>query len=103
MSQQKEIKRIDIREFREQGYLQEINRRFLHPLGLALEVIVEPDGSEHLGGIWDFREDQEGIHYAGSADPEKAKNIDAQLAERAPKREAILGFVIEPTIYDPHP
>lgn len=37
------INRIPVREFREFGYLQEINRRFLHRLGMALEVIVEPD------------------------------------------------------------
>lgn len=34
-------KRIDIKEFREKGYLQELNRNFLHPLGLALEIITK--------------------------------------------------------------
>ena len=32
-----EQKYMPIKEFRERGYLQELNRRFLHPLGLALE------------------------------------------------------------------
>ena len=32
--------KIDVKEFREKGYLQELNRRFLHPLGLALEIII---------------------------------------------------------------
>lgn len=32
-----EVKYMDISEFRGSGYLQEINRRFLHPMGLALE------------------------------------------------------------------
>lgn len=32
------INRIDIKEFRELGYLQEVNRLFFHRLGLALEV-----------------------------------------------------------------
>jgi hypothetical protein len=58
------IKRIDIKEFREKGYLQEINRQFLHPLGLALEIIFDEDGVEHLGGIWDYREDPEGIYFS---------------------------------------
>jgi hypothetical protein len=26
-------------EFREKGYLQEVNRRFFHPLGIALAAI----------------------------------------------------------------
>ena len=56
-----DIKRMDITEFRELGFLQEVNRRFLHPLGLALEVVLEPDGTEHLGGVWDYRDDPEGM------------------------------------------
>jgi len=35
---------MDIKEFKERGYLQEVNRKFLHPLGLALEVVID-DGS----------------------------------------------------------
>ncbi len=44
-----EIERIDIKEFREKGYLQEVNRRFFHPLGLALEIIIKDDKIERLG------------------------------------------------------
>jgi len=43
-----EIKRIEIKEFREMGLLAEINRSFLHPLGLALEIIVDDDLTAHL-------------------------------------------------------
>ena len=35
------IKRIDIKKFAEMGFLQEANRKFFHPLGLALEIIVD--------------------------------------------------------------
>jgi hypothetical protein len=42
---------MDVREFREAGFLQEVSRRVLHPVGLALEVAVEEDGTERLGGI----------------------------------------------------
>lgn len=41
------IKKIDIKEFRESGYLQELNRTFLHPLGLALEVEIDDKGNEN--------------------------------------------------------
>lgn len=45
---------IDIKEFREKGYLQELNRLFLHKLGLALEV--GSNGNEDIIlGIIDIR------------------------------------------------
>jgi len=100
-----EIKRMNIAEFREKGYLQEVNRRFFHPLGLALEVIVEENGEEKLGGIWDYREDPEGIYYDiknSDLDRQKrfdknAKFIDSELENRCEQRKATLGFGIEPT------
>ena len=93
-----EVKRIDIREFREVGYLQEVNRRFLHPLGLALEVVVEDDGTERLGGVWDYRDDIEGIHFAGEcADlDEKAKRVRALEEKRIPARVEALGYFVQP-------
>lgn len=60
-----EIKRMDIKEFRAQGFLQEANRLFFHPIGLALEVIInEETGEESLGGVWDYRNDPEGVLFA---------------------------------------
>jgi len=80
---EKQIKRIDIREFREKGYLQELNRRFLHPLGMALEVVVDENGNEKLGGIWDSREDEEGIYY-------DIKNSDSSRKERFKSNEKFI-------------
>lgn len=100
-----EIKRIDIKEFREKGYLQEINRLFLHRLGLALEVIVDDEtGEEKLGGIWDYREDLEGNNYGlANSDPKrieafskKADYIAMELRHRDINRREALGFTIEP-------
>jgi hypothetical protein len=98
------IKRINIKEFREKGYLQELNRRFLHPLGLALEIIVLDDGSEKLGGIWDYREDKEGIYYdISNSDSNRKKTfaekklfIDTEFDGRCKFRKNLLGFDIEP-------
>lgn len=40
-----DIKHIPVKDFRALGYLQEVNRRVLHPVGLALEVTtVNPEG-----------------------------------------------------------
>ena len=39
---------MDIREFRDKGYLQEVNRQFFHPLGLALCVVCPAEGEGKL-------------------------------------------------------
>lgn len=96
------MKYIDIKEFREKGYLQELNRRFLHPLGLALEVQID-DGNEILGGIWDYRDDEEGILYdIENSDENRIKKfntnkefIDNEILLRSEIRNNILGSIIE--------
>lgn len=72
-----EIKRMDIKEFRALGFLQEANRLFFHPLGLALEVIINDEtGDETLGGVWDYRDDPEGMLFGkGMIDIKKADQI----------------------------
>jgi len=89
--------KMNIKEFRESGYLQEVNRLFLHPLGLALEIIIEEDGTEKLGGVWDYREDDEGMRYHESVinSPQfhnKKENIAKIIRERREKREQLLGY-----------
>lgn len=94
-----EVKRIDIREFREVGYLQEINRRFLHPLGLALEVVIEEDGTERLGGVWDYRDDPEGIYYDGDYAKDlgaKASRVKTLEDGRSTARVSALGYFVQP-------
>lgn len=95
MTTSSDINRMDIAAFRADGYLQELNRRFLHPLGLALEVIVNDDGSEQFGGVWDYRDDPEGMAY-GEVDAIKAARVDEIWASRQPAREASLGFMVQP-------
>lgn len=68
------IKRMDIVDFRKEGFLQETNRRFFHPMGLALEVVIDDNGKETLGGIWDYRDDPEGVLFKGDM-------INAKLAK----------------------
>lgn len=91
------VKRITAKEFREEGYLQELNRRFLHPLGLALEVVVEDDGTERFGEVWDCREDPKGIIYSeDTVDPQKAKALDNTINARYSERASRLGYWIQP-------
>lgn len=55
------MKQITAKEFRELGLIQEINRLFLHPMGLALEIKIDEYGNEEFGGVWDYRDDPEGM------------------------------------------
>ncbi len=91
-----EIKRIDIKEFRELGFLQEVNRQFFHPLGLALEVVIEDDGTERLGGVWDYRDDPEGMGFGdGMIDPQKISNVEREKQSHATARDKMFGGAIQ--------
>ncbi len=90
------INKIDIKEFREIGLLQEINRQFLHPLGLALEVRIDDDGNETLGGIWDYRDDPEGMLYGEDViDLKKVKTVAEFINKQHKKRRDVVGYVIQ--------
>ena len=92
-----EIRRIDIKEFREFGFLQELNRLFLHPSGLAMEVIIDEGGNEKLGGIWDYRDDPEGVRFAdGTLDADKATRIKRLMEAKYSERKKLLGYVVQP-------
>lgn len=87
---------MTLRELREEGYLQEANRRFFHPLGLALAV-VEYAGNDRLM-ILDARDDPEGFIF-DEADPpewEKYERIDREWHTRVAKRREGLGYEIQP-------
>ena len=76
------IHRISAKEFRRLGFLQEVNRKFFHPLGLALEIIVnDEDLTETLGGIWDYRDDPEGNFFSEDAISQQAINYVESLRE----------------------
>lgn len=141
-----EIKHMPITEFRDLGLVAEINRQFLHPLGLALEVTtvgeegwtadsaqvqaleevlaetffqmnpsgglvqeaairilnrLHPPCSEFVSGVWDYRDDPEGIYFAGDLSYfedlalKAGRLADLQAEREGPRREAI-GFVVQP-------
>lgn len=93
-----EVKVMSPSEFRAIGFLQEINRLFLHPRGLALEVVVG-DGPERLGRIWDYREDPEGVVFGGEPgsiiSATKAEAVERQFQVHLPAREALLGRAVQ--------
>jgi hypothetical protein len=94
------IKYMDIAEFRRLGLLQELNRTFLHPRGLALEVVQNEDGSEALGGVWDYRDDPEGMEFGpGMIDPAKVETVREMMESKRAAREKMFGSVIQPEVY----
>lgn len=130
-----EIKYIDIEEFRDAGFLQEVNRRVLHPAGLALAVStpwtlahldallktahIELDadtlGRLHmvlaydrwtLTGVWDCRDDREGVVFSDlseDADAARADRVDEEIARHTAARVTLLGDIVQPvgSVIDP--
>lgn len=91
-----EIKKMDFDEFWKLGFVQEANRLFFHPRGLAIEINVEEGKAIGLGGVWDYRDDPEGILFGDDVlkNPEsleRAKRVTAELERHIPAREALLG------------
>jgi len=87
---------MSVQEFRAFGYLQEVNRQFFHPLGLALFVAVDTESGEALlGGILQI-EDPEGMIFAeGEIDLDKAERvIEMQIQKNLVRGEA-LGYIIQ--------
>jgi len=92
---------MGLKRFMDSGLLQEVNREFLHPLGLALSLkINKSTGAVKFQGIWDARHDPEGIIFN---EPEldtddaraKAANVFKMRQEKAPARVAALGYIIQ--------
>ena len=91
------IKRISVAEFRRLGFLQEVNRRLLHPAGLALEVRIKPDGTEEFGQVWDYRDDPEGIVFEqGTIELGKVQSVGAEIERHIQARIRLFGNVIQP-------
>lgn len=92
------IKYMPVAEFRKLGFVQEINRRLLHPCGLALEVIVDTEtGEEKFGGVWDYRDDPEGMYYSeGTLSRTKAQSVVDLFNSKLKYRREAFGHIIQP-------
>lgn len=137
-----DINYMDPNEFRDGGYLHEVNRLVLHPLGLALSVeaaleagveirmqaddfetlkgelegdltldrakeiiaglvanaeAIKPHQAVGLGGIWDCRDDAEGIAFGDSLrSAEKARAIAELWLQRCAPRTCQRGYMVQP-------
>jgi len=76
-----------------EGYLQEANRLFFHPLGLALAVRLPDGNDEGTVSVLDGRDDPEGIIFDSDIlDPTMARRVAKERDVRAAGR-AHLGCV----------
>lgn len=95
---------MDLREFQDAGYLSEVNRQVLHPLGLALAVMHDDDGEVTGWGVYDDREDPEGWYFGDNAIGAvagKAANIQSEWEARREARVAALGWMVQPVDGEP--
>lgn len=98
---------VDSDWLRESGVLQEVNRQFFHPLGLAMQVgWCRHDGDNPHApedctwpnmsyiGVLDYRSDPEGMFFDLKAEGEpedsiaKARSVQTMLYSKLPAREA---------------
>lgn len=89
-------KKMSVKEFRKLGYLQELNRQFLHPLGMALDVVIEKNGRERFGEVRDDRDNPEGFIFGpGMIDGETCGRILNEQYEKGKIRNRRLGYNIQ--------
>jgi hypothetical protein len=94
---------MSLKDFRDKGYLQEVNRRFLHPLGLGLgiairkEEIDDENEQKYFLVVVEALDDPEGMLYPESMmEKEKAVYINERWVEKAKTRMEELGYIIQP-------
>ena len=93
------MKTMTLQEFVDLGLLQEVNRRLLHPMGLAICVKSDMDGSNcEFDSIWDDRDDPEGMIFGGDYTDDssefatKAASVTEMFESKRTAREAELGY-----------
>lgn len=90
------MKTLDWKTLREDGYLQEVNRNFFHPLGLALAINVDDENNGVLS-ILDARDDPQGFNFLDTIDLlPKAAKIKQISDERSEARLQALGYWNQP-------
>lgn len=94
------FKKISVEEFINFGYMQELNRNFLNPLGLSLTFSFDKDGKEILDGVWDLRDSPGGVFFEECVLRkrdflEKKKRVSKELAKRFLYRAKKFGFIIQ--------
>jgi hypothetical protein len=100
-------KQMDLQEFRDSGVLQEANRRFFHPLGLALAILQKEETKEFIDVhiippliLVDKRDTDRVFYQEEHMTKEKADNVKEMIKRRAPKRVELLGEIVQHSEWD---
>lgn len=97
-SKNRKIKEMSKEEFKNQGYLQELNRLFLHPLGVALGIKTEKNEIVDFI-IIDNTQEKDGMIFESLDDKEsreKAINIKKLFKEKRKNRLKTLKYIYQP-------
>jgi len=86
---------LDLKTFADYGYLQELNRQFLHPLGMALALYERDDGTCRFDSITDFRDEPDGMIF-NELNKVKAEAVIQEQKTKAAARQESLGYVVQP-------
>lgn len=97
-AKRKDVLTMNLTEFMNSGLLQEINRRILHPMGLALYLTVKDGIPIGIGGVLDHRDDPAGMVFPdmGEEHYKRYKNVQDELDRRIKTRSSVLGFGVQP-------
>jgi hypothetical protein len=91
--------KMSLKDFRDLGFLQEANRQFFHPLGLALGLVANENEDYSSVIIYDWRDDPDGGMFQSLNEPrdkECYEYIKFIHDEKAAVRLEKFGFVIQP-------
>ncbi len=98
---------VPIGEFVARGYLQELNRQFFHPLGLALGIVVVPNEPDPRAARLRVTrtDDPDGYEFGGEtafsqSDIVRGTRIEAEQAEGLAWRQEHLGYGIQPLVVE---
>ena len=85
------------KDFQTLGFIQEVNRRLLHPCGLHMELGVGPCLGESALVIVDKREAPEGCYFEEQElSRGKAQNVVDLFLARLRSRREVFGHIIQP-------
>lgn len=95
---------MSLEEFRSSGLLQEVNRLFFHPRGLAIGIRITAAGDVEFDGIRDHRDDPEGLVFVDLTSDEvrdKAAHVWGMASDKVEARNRLFWgehppFRIEP-------
>lgn len=92
--------KVSVRELMDEGYIQEMNRVFLHPLGLSMGISSDESGEPVIEGIFDYRGQEKPVAFHKSVVNSdgfiaKKNKIAWRMDMSLMKREECLGFGIQ--------